>query len=84
MLDRVLNTVLNYVSKIPVGNCMFKFNNRNTRTRCEICLKLNIKTPERRHWRHWDDNIRPHSDVMTSKHCHDITDQRLLYNRVIV
>ena len=23
----------------------------NTRTRCEICLKLTIKTPERRHWR---------------------------------
>ena len=27
----------------------FKFNNRNTRKRCEICLKLTIKTPERRH-----------------------------------
>ena len=24
---------------------------RNTRTRCGICLKLIIKTPERRHWR---------------------------------
>ena len=31
-----------------VGNNMFKINNRNTRTRCEICLKLTIKTPERR------------------------------------
>ena len=30
---------------------MFKVNNRNTRTRCEICSKLTIKTPERRHWR---------------------------------
>ena len=29
------------------GNCMFKVNNRNTRTRCEICSKLTIKTPER-------------------------------------
>ena len=48
MLDRVLNTALNYVSKIPVGNCMFKFNNRNTRTRCEICSKSTIKTQERR------------------------------------
>ena len=32
----------------PAGNYMFKANNRNTRTRCEICSKLTIKTPERR------------------------------------
>ena len=25
---------------------MFKVNNRNARTRCEICSKLTIKTPE--------------------------------------
>ena len=30
-----------------------KVNNRNTRTRCEICSKLTIKTPERRHWQLW-------------------------------
>ena len=30
---------------------MFKVNNRNTRRRFEICSKLTIKTPERRHWR---------------------------------
>ena len=30
---------------------MFKVNNKNTRTRCKICSKLTIKTPERRHWR---------------------------------
>ena len=35
---------------IPVGNYMFKVNNRNTRTRCEICSKLKLKTPERRQW----------------------------------
>ena len=29
---------------------MFKVNNRDTRTRCEICSKIAIKTPER-HWR---------------------------------
>ena len=29
------------------GNYMFKVNNRNNRTRCEICSKLTIKTPER-------------------------------------
>ena len=30
---------------------MFELN-RNTRTRCEICSKLTIITPERRYWRH--------------------------------
>ena len=29
------------------GNYMFKVNNRNTKTRCEICSKLTIKIPER-------------------------------------
>ena len=33
----------------PAGIYLFKVNNRNTRTRCEICSKLTIKTPERRH-----------------------------------
>ena len=32
----------------PAGNYMFNFNSRNTKKRCEICLKLAIKTPERR------------------------------------
>ena len=32
-----------------VGNLMFKVKNRNTRTRCEICQKLTITTPEQRH-----------------------------------
>ena len=27
-------------------------NNRNTRTTCEICSKLTIKTQERREWHH--------------------------------
>ena len=30
---------------------MFKVNNRNTRTRREICSKLTIKTAEPRRWR---------------------------------
>ena len=30
----------------PAGIHMFKMNQRNTRTRCEICSKLTIKTPE--------------------------------------
>ena len=36
---------------IPAGNHMFEVNNRNTRTRCEICPKLAIKIPERHQWR---------------------------------
>ena len=35
---------------LQVGNYFFKVNSRNTRTRCEICSKLTIKTPERRQW----------------------------------
>ena len=35
---------------LPAGNYIFKVNNRNTRTRCEIGPKLTIKTPELRHW----------------------------------
>ena len=34
--------------RVPVGIYIFKVNNRNTRTRCQICSKLTIKTPERR------------------------------------
>ena len=30
---------------------VFKVDNENTRTRCEICSKLTIKTLERRQWR---------------------------------
>ena len=32
-------------------NYMFKVNNRDIRTRCEIRSKLTIKTSERRRWR---------------------------------
>ena len=35
----------------PAGFYLFKVNNRNTRTRCEIRSKLTMKTPERRQWR---------------------------------
>ena len=37
----------------PAGNYMFKVNNRNTRTTCEICSKLTIKTQERRQASFW-------------------------------
>ena len=40
---------------------LFKVDNRNTRTICEVCSKLKIKTPERRlstpercHWHMWN------------------------------
>ena len=41
---------LNVTKFYPAGIYLFKVNNRNTRTRCEICSKLTIKIPERRYW----------------------------------
>ena len=38
-------------NKNLIKNIGHKLNNRNTRTRCEICSKLTKKTPELRHWR---------------------------------
>ena len=35
---------------VQAGICMLKVNNSNTRTRCEVCSKLTIKTLEQRHW----------------------------------
>ena len=40
-----------YHTSFPFGNYMFKVNNRNARTRSEICSKLTIKTPEPCQWR---------------------------------
>ena len=37
---------LKHVKGNPAGNYMFKVNNKNTRTRFEICSKLTKKTPE--------------------------------------
>ena len=37
----------------PVGNYMFKVDNRNTRTSCEICSKLTLKTPKRLYCKLW-------------------------------
>ena len=37
-----------FAPKYPANNYLFKVNNRNTRNKCEICLTLTIKTPERR------------------------------------
>ena len=47
--------VKNYASVIdPAGTDLLKLINRNTKTRCEIYLKLTVKTLERRQWRSLD------------------------------
>ena len=40
------------LATVPAGIYLLKVNNRNNRTRYEICSKLTIKTPERRKWCH--------------------------------
>ena len=52
-LLKLLFTKLAFYETFPAGNYVIKVKNRNTRTRCEICSKLTIKTPERRKWRHF-------------------------------
>ena len=44
--QKVMNMILSQKKSpcYPAGNYMFKVNNRNTRTRCEICSRLTIKT----------------------------------------
>ena len=49
--DRVCAVLSMLCIPFPAGTYMFKVNNRNTRTRCEICSELTINTPERRQWR---------------------------------
>ena len=36
----------------PPDIYLFKINSENIRTKYKVCLKLTIKTPERRHWSH--------------------------------
>ena len=45
---------LEIIYVFPVDIYLLKVNNRNTRTRCEICSKLTIKTPERRSIAHFE------------------------------
>ena len=37
------------LKKVPVNIYLFKVTNRNSRKRCDLCSKLTIKIPERRH-----------------------------------
>ena len=39
-----------WLTTIPENIYLLKVNYRNTKKRYEICLKLTIKTPERRRW----------------------------------
>ena len=38
------------IYEIPGVMYVFKINYENTRTVCEICLKIIKKTPKQRHW----------------------------------
>ena len=46
--------MMKFVQPFPAGIYVLNVNNRNTRTRCEKCSKLTIKTPERSPWRQSD------------------------------
>ena len=51
---------------------MFKVNNRNTRTRCEIRSKLTIKTTEQRHLGHsgvFSVNFEHISNLVLAREC---------------
>ena len=55
ILTRIFKCISNFVITVSIsryatqaGIYLLKVNNRNTKTRCEICSKLTIKTPERR------------------------------------
>ena len=45
-----LNLSDNLFSMVPAGIYLLKVCNKNTRTRCEMCSKVTVKTPERHHW----------------------------------
>ena len=40
------------VRRYPAVIYLARVNKSNTRTRCEICSKLTVETPEQRNWRH--------------------------------
>ena len=46
-----LHRINSLPSEYPVGIYLLKVNNRNSRTRCEICSKLTVKTSEQSQWR---------------------------------
>ena len=46
------NTESHNTTQFPAGINLLKVNNKNTRTRCEICSKLTIKTLDGCQWCH--------------------------------
>ena len=51
LCDLFYISVVSRFDIFKVGIYLLKVNNRNSRTRCEICSKLTIEIPERRQWR---------------------------------
>ena len=49
ILFKVPRVIVMRTISSSAGIYLLKVNNRNTRTRCEICSKMTIKIPERRH-----------------------------------
>ena len=49
-MDVAILFLLSTYNRYPIGSYLFKVNNGNTRSMCEIYSKLIVKTPE---WRHW-------------------------------
>ena len=54
--------------KGPAGFYLFKANNGNNRTVCEICSKLTKKTPERCHWLSFSEIFRTISFLFFENH----------------
>ena len=42
----MITSIAKAIIRFPAGIYLLKVNNRNTRTRCEICSKLTIETLE--------------------------------------
>ena len=49
VINKVFSVLKTLFPFYPANIYLFKVKSRNTRKRCEIGLKLAIKTPERRH-----------------------------------
>ena len=48
--QKIHSNQIKYAFSFLVSIYLLKVNNGNTTTGCEICSKLTIKTPKRRHW----------------------------------
>ena len=49
--QKIVSRLLAYFRLFAAGIYLVQVNNDNTRTMCEICSNLTIKSPERRYWR---------------------------------